>query len=327
MCYKDESQNKAALKLEKKLQDIPEFIKNYFVFLPSNKTKLTNWSYIRQMLEWLISQGIVKNNLNNLVPDDLNNVTDVHIVKYLDGLKSGLYGKKNSYTTIETKKNVFSGFWSYLFEKEFVNKNIITKQVSNKYKVKEDREVTIPTEDEVEQFVGNLESIRSEIIAIRNIAIVKLFMGSGLRIEELVGLDIKDLKVDNNGNPFVSIMGKGEQNEQTEIPISKSAFGYVNDYLKIRGLKEDIQQSNPLFISERGDRLAQSSIQDFFREYSNGTIHPHVLRHYAGTMLYKASGNNLEMVREQLRHKDVNTTARYYVKNDKAATFEALNSF
>lgn len=327
MCYKDESQNKAALKLEEKIKDMPEFIQNYFVFLPSNKTKLSNWSYIRQLLEWLINQGIIKHDLNSITPEDLDNVTDVNVVKYLDGLKSGLYGTKNSYTTIETKKNVFGGFWSYLYEKEYVKKNIITKQVSKKYKIKEERDVTIPTDKEVEDFLCNLENIKSEIIATRNIAIVKLFMGSGLRIEELVGLDIKDLIVDNNDNPFVLIMGKGEQNEQKEVPINKLAYKYIDDYLKIRGFEKDIKQSEPLFISERGIRLAESSIRNFFKQYSNSKIHPHMLRHYAGTMLYKSSGNNLEMVREQLRHKDINTTAKYYVKNDKSATIEALNKF
>ena len=328
MCYKNEKQKKEQLKLDAMLKDIPEFIQDYFVFLTSTTSKLNYWSAIRQLLEWLVDQKIVSNDLNNLTSDDLNGVTDVHIIKYLDGLKNGVYGKQCSLSTCGTKRNMFSGFWNYLQDKDYVNKNIVSRIPSDKYKTK-DKEVTLPTDEEIELFIGKLEGIKSEIISIRNVAIVKLFIGSGIRIEELVGLDVDDLHVNKDGNVCIWVMGKGNQDENAmeEVLISKEAHNAINRYLLIRNANENFRGLKPMFLSERSERLSQSMIQDFFNEYSNGAIHPHMLRHYAGTMLYQKSENNLELVREQLRHGNINTTAKYYVKNDKSETVNVLNSF
>jgi site-specific recombinase XerC len=76
--------------------------------------------------------------------------------------------------------------------------------------------------------------MKSEIAAIRNIAIVKLFMGSGLRIEELVGLDIDDLYFDNPKCRYVMIMEKGEYDEKVQVLINQSAYDALMDYIKIR---------------------------------------------------------------------------------------------
>ena len=332
MCYKDESQRNVALKLEEMIKDKPEFIQNYFVFLTSNKSKLSYWSHIHKLLEWLIEQKVITNDLNNIVPSDLNNVTDIHMIKYLDGLKLGTYGTKNSYGTINTKKNVFSGFWSYLQDKEYVNKNIITKQLSKKYAIKEEKEVTVPTEAELEMLISNLSNIKSEIISIRDIAIVKLFKGSGIRIEELVGLDMKDLDFADDKQKFVWVMEKGEYNEKVKVAINKEAFAGMDDYLKIRNIDSKLKDLQPVFLSERKDkngnnnRLAQSSIQDFFFTYSNGTVHPHMIRHYVGTMIYRSENGSLEMACDQLRHKDINTTKKYYLQKDKQQAYNVLDS-
>jgi site-specific recombinase XerC len=324
MCYKDEVQRESIEKLEEKLVNVPEFIQNYFTFLNSAKSKVVYWSNIRSFLEWLIEQKVIKNTVEYIVVDDLKNVNDIHIVKYLDGRLAGMYGEKISLNTANNKMNYIRGFWSYLLENDYVPKNIATKRVANKYKVKIDKEVEVPTDEEVEQFLSNLESIKSEIIAVRNIAIVKLFMGSGIRIEELVGLDINDLHLDGN-EPYISIMRKGEQHTKKDLDISQSAVEAINDYLKIRNLNSELKDMEPLFLSERKDRLAQNSIQKFFETYSNGMIHPHMLRHYAGTKMYE-SNHDIVGVSEQLGHGDINTTKKYYVKSDKSSIRAALNS-
>jgi site-specific recombinase XerC len=327
MCYKTEQQRKAADILENKIKDIPEFIQNYFVFLKSNNTKLNNWSAIKNLLEWLISQNIIKSKIEDIKPEDFKNVTDVHIVKYLDGLKDGLWGEPIALTTLNTKKNIYSGFWAYLVDKDYVIKNIITKQVSALYVLEDDNDVTVPTDEEIDMLLNNIEKINNETVIVRNIAIIKLFAGSGIRISELVGLDTSDLHFDNPQEPYITVLGKGKQENKQEVPINKTAYNEVLSYLRVRNANPEWKDMDALFISEKGNRLSVREIQRFFYEYSNGTIHPHMLRHYVGTRLNESSGHDLEMVRKQLRHKNINTTAKIYVKTDKGATYNALNNF
>lgn len=329
MCYKNEVQKNAADKLDDKVKDMPEYIKDYFIYLKSCKSKLNYWSVIRQLLEWLISQNIINSTLENISVDEIRKVEDKHIIKYLEGLKSGIYGTKISKATANTKKNIYSGFWSYLAEKNIVEKNIINKSVHEHFRIKENtnKKIKVPADAEIENFISNLCNIKSEIVAIRNIAIVKLFMGSGLRIEELVGLDMEDLYFDNPKCRYVMIMEKGEYDEKVQVLINESAYNALTDYIQIRNADPLNKDRKHLFVSENGGRLAQSSIQDFFKEYSDGKITPHMLRHYFGTMLYKNSNHNIKLVCKRLRHHDVNTSIKYYVEEDEEEANEALNSF
>jgi site-specific recombinase XerD len=331
MCYKDEEQIKAGNKLDDKIKDVPEFIRDYFVFLNSNKSKLLYWGTIRMFLEWLISNKVINNTLESISKHDLMNVTDVHLVKYLDGLLIGQFGNKISPDTVDRKKNNISGFWSYLVEKDYVQKNIVTKSVSKKYKIEEgNHEIEVPTEEQLQMFLSNLEAIKSEIIALRNIAIVKLFTGTGIRISELIGLDVGDLHFDN-AIPRITIWAKGKKNSR-DVLVSKSAIDAVNDYLRVRNSNSDMKDLKPLFLSEHKDkhgnnsRLAVSSVNDFFRLYSNGEIHPHKLRDYAATKMYE---NSLDIagVSDQLGHSDIKITKQRYVKANTNSMLKALNSF
>jgi integrase len=332
MCYKNEKQNRENIKLEEKIKDMPTFIKEYFVYLSSSASKINQWCTIRKILEWSISQNIIAHKLEEITCEDLNRIREVDIIRYLDGLKTGLYGDKNSKTTINTKKNILSGFWSYLSDNDCVTKNIITKRISDKYIIKQPKEVSVPTDDDINKLLINLSNIKNEMVSIRNIAIVKLFKGSGLRIEELVGLDMEDLDFEGK-QKFVWVMEKGEYTDKVKVAINREAYDAISDYIKIRNLNPDWEYLNPLFISERKDkitrenlRLSQSSIEAFFYNYSDKKIHPHMIRHYVGTMIYRNEKGSIEMASDQLRHKDINTTRKYYIQEDKQAKYDVIDT-
>lgn len=195
MCYKEEKQKQEFEKLKEKTKNIPRFIKDYFSFLNSNTSKLSYWGNIRLFLEWLIDNNIINNTLEEITPEDLNKVTDIDVINYFDELLIGI--NKVSPDTVKTKKDNIKSFWNYLVDKDYVRKNVITKSVSKKYKIEnDDSDIKVPTHEMVKSLLSNLESIKSEIIAIRNIAIVKLFAGTGIRLSELVGLDVDDLHFD-----------------------------------------------------------------------------------------------------------------------------------
>ena len=162
----------------------------------------------------------------------MDKITSNHVIKYLNELKDGITGRKNSLDSLCTKKNVFSAFWSYLFMNKYVTDNIIRHIPSHLYKSEvTQKEVIVPTDEQVEEFICNLnDGNGNEFNIIRNIAIVKLIIGSGIRSEELINLDMKDLYLDEE-RPYIMVLGKGKIEQYDKVFISQEAKQYVEDYL------------------------------------------------------------------------------------------------
>lgn len=146
----------------------------------------------------------------------------------------------------------------------------------------------------------------------------RLFMGSGIRCEELIGLDIRDLYLDDL-RPHIMVMSKGKQKVPDKVLLTEDAVLCLKEYLEYRqefikskkanGKEIDIES---LFLSNRCIRMSSTAIQSFFERYSGHQINPHMLRHWYGTKLYNAT-HNIVLVQHQLRHKDVATAAKYYI--------------
>ena len=84
MCYKEDKHKQLNIKLTEKLENIPDFIVDFFDGYKSAATKNCNWGYIRDLLEWLIEKGYIKkSDISKITADDMNSVTSKHIVKYL----------------------------------------------------------------------------------------------------------------------------------------------------------------------------------------------------------------------------------------------------
>ena len=136
MCYKNEVLKKNAEKLQRKFKEVyaPKFLRDYFYTLNSEAGKLNNGSVIIGLLNWLIAEKrIDKDSIAELTEEDMQKITKTHIIIYLEELlkKEGLKP-----STIETKKNILSGFWKNLVDEDIVNKNIIRSIPKTKFKTK-----------------------------------------------------------------------------------------------------------------------------------------------------------------------------------------------
>ena len=324
MCYKEKVQAQYAKKLEKRfIEDkTPEFIQDYFIRLSSEATKLNNYIKIKSMFTWMIDNGhISKSSISEITPDNMNNITLTHAIKYLDNLKnSGLEG-----STVATYKNVLSGFFSYLVDDRYIESNIIHKIPSKKYKSRK-KPVKLPVGNSLDMFILNVLNDVNEHKRYRNFAIIKLFLGSGIRVSELVGLDLDDLHFDCT-EPYVIILAKGEQDEdfKEEIPVSESAVKAIQEYIKIRNKFYTNSREKGVFLSADDSRLTKDGVTYLFETYSNKEITPHMLRHYVGTKLYEFSGNDINAVKNQLGHADVNTSLNSYVATNNSKRYKALN--
>lgn len=327
MCYKEERHKKISLQLEEKLQNVPEFISDFFYRYKSAATKNCNWGYIRDLLQWLIDKRYIEaNDICEITNESINQIKSNHVIRYLNDLKSGIAGRKNSLDSICTKKNVFSAFWNYMFLNKYVDDNIIRHIPSHLFKSEvTQKEVKIPTEKQLEMFLCNLhDGNNNEFNIIRNITIVKLFMGSGIRSEELINLDVKDLFLDED-KPYIMVLGKGKIEQYDKVFISDEAKNYLDDYLVSREIfvKENNIDDNALFLSNEKIRISKEVLKNLFKRYSNGEINPHMLRHWVGTVLYEKT-NDIVLVQKQLRHSRLETTVKYYVHMNEDKIADAM---
>lgn len=330
MCYKTDKHRAMAVKLSEKMENVPKFITDYYSRFKSETSKSIYWPHLNNLLQWLYDKKIISTPINDLIPEELNKVTSIDIINYLKSLQNGIDCEPNRLSTIETKKNSFSAFWSYLIKQKLVDDNIVKdipaylfKSEASNYTVK------IPTQEQLDSFIERVEiGNGNEFDCIRNIAIVQLFLGSGIRSEELMGLDISDLHLEDTPS-FITVLGKGKQEHKDKVIISSKAKHYMEEYLIAREqfINEKSATDEPaVFLSNQGNRLSKNPITTFFRNYSDGQINPHMLRHWVGTKLYEDT-HDIVLVQKYLRHKNLETTAAYYVhtsEDDVASAVERL---
>lgn len=325
MCYKDEVQKKNAGKLQKKFEEsnVPLFIRDYFYNLNSEAGKLNYYSVIISMLNWMIdSNRIKRESVSGITESDINSLSKTDMIVYLETLIAN--GTLPS--TINTKKNVLSSFWSHLVDEGICDKNIIHSIPKSKFKIKKKNNAKVPLPEDMMEMMEKIKKKKDDFVRERNLMIVRVLKGTGIRESELAGLDLKDLHLDDS-NPYITVMGKGVYYTQDAEPvlISKDAKSALEEWLEIRNKVKNIIDDNALFINKNGKRLNERNIQDIFKNYSNKKITPHMMRHLYATVLYQESGHDAAFVQEQLRHSNVNTTLGTYAAGD-SRSYEVLEN-
>lgn len=325
MCYKDEVQRKNAEKLQKKFEEdnVPAFVGDYFSFMNSEAGKLNYWGTIKKFLMWCIERNdIRKDNISDITPDDLDGIKTVSVIVFLEDLiKNGI-----SPSTMQVKKNILGSFWEYMVNNDYVRKNIVHNIPKLKFKIKKKNNAKVPLPEDMMEMIEKIKKKKDDFVRERNLVIVRVLKGTGLRESELAGLDLKDLHLEDN-KPYITVMGKGVYYTQDAEPVlvSKDAKLAFEKWLEIRDDVENIIDDKAVFINKNGKRLSEDNIQAIFRNYSGGKITPHMMRHLYATVLYQESGHDAAFVQEQLRHSDVNTTLGTYAAGD-SRSYEVLEN-
>jgi len=167
----------------------------------------------------------------------------------------------------------------------------------------------LPGTLDADQVAQLLEATDDDALGARDLAILELFYSSGLRLAELVGLDLNDLDF---ADKTVRVTGKG--NKTRILPVGRQALEAVRQWLPIRlGLAGAEEQA--LFVSRSGGRLKSRSVQARLKRWarkrgSQRHLHPHLLRHSFASHLLESSGD-LRAVQELLGHASISTTQIY----------------
>jgi integrase/recombinase XerC len=144
---------------------------------------------------------------------------------------------------------------------------------------------------------------------VRDTAMVELFYSSGLRLAELIALDVRDI---NPRDPLLTVTGKGSKDRQ--VPIGRCALQAIERWLQVRGYLAGSDEP-ALFVSSRGCRIHPRTVQQRLKLWAQTRatetpLHPHMLRHSFASHLLESSGD-LRAVQELLGHTDISTTQIY----------------
>ena len=214
-----------------------------------------------------------------------------------------LHRAEQSPRSIQRKLSSLRSFFRFLMREGVVQNNpaegVKTPKVGK----------ALPKVLDVDQVQGLLNTQSDDILTVRDLAMLELFYGCGLRLSELASLDILDIDFNEN---TVRVIGKGSKTRI--LPLGKHAKQAIEHWLQLRSmwLKQD---QRALFLSKQGRRLANRSIQarlKFWAEKAGlGTsLHPHRLRHSFASHLLESSGD-IRAVQELLGHANLSTTQIY----------------
>lgn len=241
--------------------------------------------------------------VNNL---DVSAVTKEDVRRFL-----AQQAKTNGAVTRARKLSSIKSFFKYLGREGIIAANPVSDIEAPKLPQKEPSYLT---EIEYRKLIAAVRQESTPYYLPRDMAIIILLLGTGIRLSELVGLTLDRVNL-HNGDKNIKVKGKG--NKERVIPLTDEVVNTLDKYLT----KRPEVESNHLFISRLGNELRSRSVYHLVKKYLNAAdikkekVAVHSLRHTFGALLLK-SGANLVVIQELLGHKKLETTRRYLHINE-----------
>lgn len=330
--YHDEIKIKQTLKLREILSTMPVFIRDYFRGIEPTTTTRTRISYaydIRIFFQFLISENprFSKYDLKDFRVSDLDLIQPLDIEEYMEYLKVYQDAQDETQTNgergLKRKMSALRSFYLYYYKKEFIKTNptllVDMPKLHDRTIVRLDADEVASLLDYIEKCGGSLtgqKRVYYEKTKERDLAIVTLLLGTGIRVSECVGLDVEDIDFKNGG---VKVVRKGG-NEMVVYFGDEVEKALVN-YLEVRkGITPVAGHEHALFYSTQRKRIGVQAVENLVKKYASQItttkkITPHKLRSTYGTALYRETGD-IYLVADVLGHKDVNTTRKHYAAMD-----------
>lgn len=324
--YHDEQNKQNILKMRAVLETLPGFCRTFFRGIEDYTSARTRLAYaydIRLFFEFLHEKNPVcsKMEITDFPLEILEQLTRVDIEEYLEYMS--LYEKdgkeiSNDERGKERKLASLRSFYNYFYQGEMIKSNPAALVPMPKKHAKEiirlePNEVAIlldQVEDGTKLTKKELEYHKKT--KNRDVALLTLLLGTGIRVSECVGLDIQDVNFDVDG---IKIRRKGGY--EAVVYFGTEVETALLDYLEEREhMIPEQGHENALFLSLQNRRMAVRSVENLVKKYASRVttlkkITPHKLRSTYGTTLYQESGD-IYLVADVLGHKDVNTTKKHY---------------
>lgn len=340
MKYYEEQDLKNVEKIREILGELPSFCKSFFYEMAdytSSRTRLAYAYDLKVFFEFLHKNNAYcrKMEMTEIPIDVLDRITKDDILEYLDYMT--LYDKDgrviaNKERGKARKISSLRSFYNYFYRAEKIEKNPaslipVPKQHEKEIIRLEPQEVAILL-DQVERGEKLTKSQLKyhKINKIRDIAILTLLLGTGIRVSECVGLNIQDVDLDN-GALIVHRKGGYDATVYFGFEVETALRDYMEkreDMIPMTG------HEDAFFLSMQNRRLGVRSVENMVKKYAQNVttlkkITPHKLRSTYGTSLYKATGD-IYLVASVLGHSDVNTTRKHYAAIDDEKRMKVTNA-
>ncbi len=291
---------------------------SFYKSVIQNKSKLTVEQYLTD-LELFFKYIITKRKNEKFTYDEFSkidlDIVDLELCKSVT--QEEVYGffsyvsteRKNSARTRARKLSSLKSFYNYLTVKKNYFENNPVKNIESP-SVKPSLPKFL-TEQECLVLLSTIENDKKSKNNIRDYCIITLFLNCGMRLSELVGINLSDIDPELKS---LRVIGKG--NKERIVYLNQSCKSSMYRWLNHRSTMEIIDKK-ALFISDRGNRISNKTIQAIVYKYlkmagfENKKLSVHKLRHTAATLMYQSGNVDVRVLKEILGHEQLNTTQIY----------------
>lgn len=258
------------------------------------KSELTIKAYIGD-LELFFKWFKLTKQINSIDIKIIQSITLMDFDKFMEYL---IVERNNSAATRSRRTNAIKEFFRFLKKNKLIQENVTEDLECPKIPKKE---MPFLSERECLDLIYKIQGCHRT----RDIAIITMFLNTGLRLSELVNININDIKDDFS----IKIIGKG--NKERIIYLNDVVLKTLNDWLRIR---PDAKDQPALFISERKNRISIKAVQFMVKEnlkrIGREDCYVHALRHSFCTLMLK-KGANIRAIQEAAGHSSITTTEKY----------------
>lgn len=325
--------------IDREMAQMPDFVKEYQ--LETRHSLTTSYQYlteIRRFFSWLIAENLTQaKSPSQVLPSDLEKLSRSDVMLYLDKLEhsKNKQGHLNSPTTVNRSLNALRSLYKYLTitadknnGEPYFDRNVMLKINSLPYTSTLNYrahalEAHMYTGDLKYQFMDFLDQKFAGLCSgralssfkqnkERDMAVIALILGTGIRVSECAGVDLKDL---NLKEATLDVTRKGGQRDS--VPVADWTLPYLEKYLAIRTDRYQAPATNKAFFltsyHQECRRMTTNAIEKMVGKYSAAFGHPltpHKLRHTVASELYQATKDQV-MVAQQLGQKGTSATDLY----------------
>lgn len=317
---------------EYKYSDVSEVIRNYLIYMETIKGKSAKTVYeyyldLRTFFRYIKKyKGLINDNIemkNIPVNDiDIKLIESITLSDVYSFLNYALNERKNASAARSRKISSLRSFYNYLTKKVLLIKNNPMLELDTPKQKK-----SLPKYLSLDEAISLLRAIDGPNKQ-RDFAMITVFLNCGIRLSELVGINITSIK-----DSYLTVLGKG--NKERTIYLNDACKLAINEYLKVRPKPLD-SDKNALFISNRGTRISHQMVQVTVKKYlqkaglDTTKYSVHKLRHTAATLMYQ-NGVDVRVLQEILGHTSLATTQIYtHLSNDRlqdAANMNPLSKY
>ena len=338
--YHEQTDVENTLRLRDVLKTLPPFCKDFFRAIEPRTTTKTRISYaydIRIFFQFLLEQNPAFRDWSiDAFVDVLDQLTAVDLEEYEEYLKVYQAGDKtetNGERGLKRKMSSLRSFYAYYFKREMIHTNptvlVDVPKIHQKSIIRLEADEVALLLDYIEHGGDDLtgqKKVYYEKNKDRDLALVTLLLGTGVRVSECVGLDIEDVDFKNNG---IKVTRKG--GNEMVVYFGPEVEKALKNYLEVRKNIIPVEgHEHALFYSTQRKRIGVQAVENLVKKYARQVtttkkITPHKLRSTYGTALYQETGD-IYLVADVLGHKDVNTTKKHYAALDDSRRRQAATA-